>query len=461
MAVCALDAAQPELARGLIERAIAAGDDSPPAYVIAGRVAMTAGNAPTTHWLQPNGRWPVRKQPTTSKPLAPRSMCAAARSTTRVTATRRGSRGSGKPRRPRPPGSPKRGCEPSCSSASSKCSAAHRPSVCTRRSTWRASAGALVEQAWAEENLAIALGIQGDPDAGLKILRRRGATLSRATPRSTSVPARRARRSDVPARSRCGRGVRRRSRPVGADRRLGDSHLRHSRRCRDARRSLRRKGSSGANGASSSYGRSRAACPATRRAGWCGRCAAVGDADDAARALVEARAHPTIWRAGTPGRVLLAGGGSAARTRRGRHRRRDRVGHRSDAVRAGAHASDRGRDHRRAGARAVAAGSPRHLRRDRRSSPIGPGCGGSSATPVAPCPAAGARAATFPTSSRSMGVTSGRPRCCVWSARGCRTREIAERLYLSVRTVETHVSSLLSKLAGRTAGASSLRSVRP
>ena len=32
------------------------------------------------------------------------------------------------------------------------------------------AAGALVEQAWAEENLAIALVIQGDPDAGAKIL---------------------------------------------------------------------------------------------------------------------------------------------------------------------------------------------------------------------------------------------------------------------------------------------------
>ena len=78
--------------------------------------------------------------------------------------------GSGKPRRPRRPGSPKRAAASGRTARQARGvqRLAARPAV--RGGRAGARGGALVEQAWAEENLAIALAMQGDPDAGLKVL---------------------------------------------------------------------------------------------------------------------------------------------------------------------------------------------------------------------------------------------------------------------------------------------------
>ena len=54
-----------------------------------------------------------------------------------------------------------------------------------------------------------------------------------------------------------------------------------------------------------------------------------------------------------------------------------------------------------------------------------------------------------PTSSPTRGSRRGRPTCSGCSATDCRMPRSRERLYVSVRTVEAHVSSLLTKLQAR------------
>ena len=51
-----------------------------------------------------------------------------------------------------------------------------------------------------------------------------------------------------------------------------------------------------------------------------------------------------------------------------------------------------------------------------------------------------------PTSRRSRSSPSARRRCCGWSPRGCRYKQIAERLVISHRTVQNHVQNTLGKL---------------
>ena len=109
-------------------------------------------------------------------------------------------------------------------------------------------------------------------------------------------------------------------------------------------------------------------------------------------------------------------------------------------------ASRRRRRDRRGGQGAMAARGTRHLREGRcvRSWPIGCGKPPRRRRPGTPTSPPGGSAC--PTSSPARGSRRGRPTCSGWSVTDCRTPRSRERLYVSVRTVEAHVSSLLTKL---------------
>jgi DNA-binding CsgD family transcriptional regulator len=62
----------------------------------------------------------------------------------------------------------------------------------------------------------------------------------------------------------------------------------------------------------------------------------------------------------------------------------------------------------------------------------------------------GAAPDAVPTSWARLGITRREADVLALVVEGCSNREIAERLYLSVRTVEKHVESLLRKTATRT-----------
>ena len=97
-----------------------------------------------------------------------------------------GRRGRGRHATRRRPDAPRRSCGPSCSSARSSCSPASRPHRLYEARRAGPGRGSLVELAWAEENLAIALAIAGDLAAAGGRPRRR----DRAVPPAPARPAR-------------------------------------------------------------------------------------------------------------------------------------------------------------------------------------------------------------------------------------------------------------------------------
>ena len=70
----------------------------------------------------------------------------------------------------------------------------------------------------------------------------------------------------------------------------------------------------------------------------------------------------------------------------------------------------------------------------------------------APVPRRRRPTAAVPAELTARGVTAREAEVLQLLGDGCSNAEIAQRLFLSVRTVETHVSSLLTKLDARSRG---------
>jgi DNA-binding CsgD family transcriptional regulator/tetratricopeptide (TPR) repeat protein len=167
MATCAIEMGQPERAGTLVADGIAAGDSSPQLHVLAGRVAMAAGRA--------DDALAAAERAFQAAANDPEARCAALdvrgraldytghRDDARAAWTRQAEE----------------------AAAANLTDARLRAVVqLSKLEVFEGSApdrlfeardlardaGALVEQSWAEENLAIALAIQGDPDAAARIL---------------------------------------------------------------------------------------------------------------------------------------------------------------------------------------------------------------------------------------------------------------------------------------------------
>ena len=169
MAVCALDAARPERAHELVERALNAGDASPHVRIIAGRVAMAAGRADEA--LGSADRALAGAQH--SGDVA--TQCAA------LDVRARALDYAGRRDEARLAWSEQAEIAAAAGLTEAQMRAVVQlgklevftgtpPDRLYEAVDLARAAGALVEQAWAEENLAIALMIQGDPDAGIAIL---------------------------------------------------------------------------------------------------------------------------------------------------------------------------------------------------------------------------------------------------------------------------------------------------
>jgi DNA-binding NarL/FixJ family response regulator len=169
MASCAMDAAQPEVANALITRAIETGDESPFVLVIASRLAIAGGRADDA--LAAAGR--ALTEATAADDAT--AVCAALDVRARAldyTGRRADARLAWTE-------------QVEVAAAAGLHEARLRavvqlgklevfdgtePDRLYEAVHLAREAGALVEQAWAEENLAIALAVQGDPAAGIEIL---------------------------------------------------------------------------------------------------------------------------------------------------------------------------------------------------------------------------------------------------------------------------------------------------
>jgi DNA-binding CsgD family transcriptional regulator/tetratricopeptide (TPR) repeat protein len=169
MASCAVEAARPEVATVVIERAIADGDDSPQVHVIAGRLAMTNGDARSAL---------AAADAALARAIADRDVaaqCAALELRGRALDFE-GQRAEARRVWTEQADTAKSaGLTDLYMRALVQLSKLEvfdgaEPDRLYEAVEVAARAGAFVEQAWAEENLAIALIIQGDPKAGLRVL---------------------------------------------------------------------------------------------------------------------------------------------------------------------------------------------------------------------------------------------------------------------------------------------------
>jgi DNA-binding NarL/FixJ family response regulator len=169
MALCALEAARPELAAAVVERAIADGDDAPIVHVIAGRLAMAGGDAAAASAAAAL----ALAGATAANDVAAR--CAALdvegraldyqgrRDEARAVWTQQAEEAAAA-------GLTEARLRAVVQLSKLEVFAGAPPQRLYEAVELARDAGALVEQAWAEENLAIALAIQGDPIAAEAIL---------------------------------------------------------------------------------------------------------------------------------------------------------------------------------------------------------------------------------------------------------------------------------------------------
>jgi ATP/maltotriose-dependent transcriptional regulator MalT len=169
MALCAVEAARPDIASALIARAIEEGDESPHVHVIAGRLALSAGDADTAlaaskRALAAATEAGDAEARCAALDLEGRALDYAGR---RDEATRVWTRQANEAEAA---GLTEARIRAVVMLGKIELFDGRRPGRLYEARDLARDAGALVEQAWAEENLAIALIIQGDPAAGARLL---------------------------------------------------------------------------------------------------------------------------------------------------------------------------------------------------------------------------------------------------------------------------------------------------
>jgi len=168
MAACAVEAARPDVAGPLIEQALASGDDSPHVQVLAGRIALANNDATAAM------AWAERALASTDE-RDPEARCAA------LDLTGRALDFSGRRDDARAAWTEQVELATKSGLTDQRLRAAvllGKVDLFDGAGTERLfeardlarDAGAFIEQAWAEENLAIALAIGGDPAAALEVL---------------------------------------------------------------------------------------------------------------------------------------------------------------------------------------------------------------------------------------------------------------------------------------------------
>jgi DNA-binding CsgD family transcriptional regulator/tetratricopeptide (TPR) repeat protein len=169
MASCAVEAARPELATALIERAIEAGDESPHIQVLAGRIAVTSGDADFALKAAEGALAAAAAADDLEARCAALDLQARAfdfvgrRSEAIDTWTRQAAEAEAA-------GLTDARLRAVIQLGKLELFDGRPPERLYEAVELAQAAGALVEQAWAEENLAICIAIQGDPAASLRLL---------------------------------------------------------------------------------------------------------------------------------------------------------------------------------------------------------------------------------------------------------------------------------------------------
>jgi DNA-binding NarL/FixJ family response regulator len=169
MASCAIEAARPEIASVLIARAIEEGDESPHVHVIAGRLAVSTGDADAALASAERALAAANALGDTD------SCCAALDLEARAldfVGRRRDAIGvwTRQADEAQAAGLTEARLRAVVQLGKLEVFEGATPVRLVEARDLARDAGALVEQAWAEENLAIALILQGDPAAGLRLL---------------------------------------------------------------------------------------------------------------------------------------------------------------------------------------------------------------------------------------------------------------------------------------------------
>jgi DNA-binding CsgD family transcriptional regulator/tetratricopeptide (TPR) repeat protein len=171
MAACAVEAAQPEIAAALVTRAIETGDESPHVYVIAGRLALAAGRGEEGLASAERALAAAEEADDTEARCAALDIQGRAldyvgrRADARLAWTRQAEDAAAA-------GLTEAQMRAVVLLAKLEVFDGVEPDRLYEAVDLARAAGALVEEAWAEENLGVALTLQGDPDAGAEVLDR-------------------------------------------------------------------------------------------------------------------------------------------------------------------------------------------------------------------------------------------------------------------------------------------------